>query len=124
MKKCACKGAFLERFIQPVILMYLNRENLHGFAILKKLKECETMDYSAIDPTGLYRMLKKMTAAGLLNSAWNMENTPQPRCVYAITEAGKLCLASWEKTLFEYAQEIAALGKAVSESMNPEGQNG
>jgi hypothetical protein len=39
MKKCACKGVFLDKFIQPAILSLLYNENLHGFSILKKLDE-------------------------------------------------------------------------------------
>ena len=68
MKKCACRGSFLERFIQPSILLLLNEEPMHGFSILKKLYKSDVMDYSSIDPTGLYRTLKKMEESGLLTS--------------------------------------------------------
>ena len=68
MKKCACRGSFLERFIQPSILLLLNEEPMHGFSILKKLYKSDVMDYSSIDPTGLYRTLKKMEESGLLVS--------------------------------------------------------
>ncbi len=116
MDKCPCKGNFLERFIQPSILMYLNTESLHGFSILKKLRESDIMDYSGIDPTGLYRMLKKMEASGMLTSSWDVENS-QPRRIYAITNEGRHCLSYWEKTLLEYSSSISRLAKAVSKSI-------
>ena len=68
MQKCACQGSFLERFIQPSILLLLNRGPMHGFSILKSLYKSDLMDYSSLDPTGLYRMLKKMEESGILSS--------------------------------------------------------
>jgi len=112
--KCACKGDFLERFVQPVILMFLSRESLHGFSILKKLEKDTVANASDVDPTGLYRTLKKMEKAGLLASIWDMETGPQPRRIYQITPAGRQCLATWEKTLREYAETIGSLSRAVS----------
>jgi DNA-binding PadR family transcriptional regulator len=115
--KCACKGAFLERFVQPSILMFLSRENLHGFSILKKLEKSKVADYADVDPTGLYRTLKKMETAGLLVSNWDMETGAQPRRIYQITREGRQCLASWEKTLKVYATTIGSLSRAVSKSL-------
>ena len=117
MEKCACNGAFLERFIQPSILMYLSKENLHGFSILKKLNESDIIDYSGIDPAGLYRMLKKMEASGILSSKWDVKNSSQPRRIYSITSEGRNCFSYWEKTLTQYAKSIEKLSKAVSLSM-------
>lgn len=107
----------MERFIQPSILMYLHAEKLHGFSLLKKLREGNIVDYSGLDPTGLYRMLKKMESAGLLTSEWDLENSSQPRRMFAITDEGKECLAYWEKTLNEYADTIKKLSKAISASL-------
>ena len=117
MVKCACRGAFLERFIQPSILMFLAKENLHGFSILKKLEQSKAADYSDIDPAGLYRTLKKMEGAGLLASKWDTETGAQPRRIYQITEEGRHCLVFWEKTLKGYAVMIGNLSRAVSKSL-------
>ena len=113
MDKCACKGAFLERFIQPSILMYLNREKLYGFSLLKRLRENDSIDYSGIDPAGLYRMLKKMERAGLLTSEWDIADPLPPRRIYAITEAGRNCLIRWGETLSRYAESVGKLSRAV-----------
>ena len=115
-ENCPCKGAFLEPFIQPSILMYLNTENLHGFSIFKKLKDSNVMNYSGIDPTGIYRTLKKMEAKGLLTSEWDTESASQPRKIYSITDEGRECFSFWDETLTEYANTISKLSKTVSES--------
>ena len=117
MMKCACKGAFLERFVKPSILMFLAKENLHGFSLLKKLQEGGAVDYSDIDPTGLYRTLKKMEAEGLLVSQWETEAAAQPRRVYQMTQEGRHCLVFWEKTLKDYATTIGNLSRAVTRSV-------
>lgn len=117
MAKCACKGSFLDRFIQPSILILLNKERLHGFSIYKKLSESDILDYTGIDPTGLYRTLKKMEEAGLVISDWDIEASAQPRRIYTITEDGLHCLCFWQKTLKEYAAAIGNLADAVAESL-------
>ena len=117
MVKCACKGAFLERFIQPSVLMFLAKEELHGFSILKKLEKSKVADYSDVDPTGLYRTLKRMEGVGLLVSKWDTESGAQPRRMYQITQEGRHCLAFWERTLKEYAATIGNLSRAVSKSI-------
>jgi len=100
--------------------MFLNAENLHGFSILKKLTKSNVADYSDIDPTGLYRTLKKMEAAGLLSSTWDTEASTQPRRMYRITKEGKHCLAFWGETLQDYATSIGKLSRAVNQSVKSE----
>ncbi len=116
MEKCACKGSFLERFTQPAVLVLLSREPLHGFSICKKLAECDFFDFNGIDPTGLYRMLKKMEESGLLASEWNTEDVAYAKRVYQITEKGKRCLENWGETLRRYRDSISKLIGAVNES--------
>ena len=117
MEKCACKGAFLDRFIQPSILMFLNAGDLHGFSILKKLKESNFIDYSGIDPTGLYRMLKKMEKSGLLVSGWDIKDIARTKRIYSITDKGKDCLSNWGETLLFYKKSIDRLIKAVNKNL-------
>lgn len=114
MEKCACKGSFLDKLLQPTILMLLCRQPLHGFSILKKMEESRIMDYSGVDPTGLYRTLKKMETAGLLASKWDVNDNTQPRRIYEITADGKDCLEHWKTTLIEYKNSIDKLIDAIS----------
>lgn len=117
MTKCACKGSFLDRFIQPSILLLLNNENLHGFSICKKLLASDIMDYSGIDPTGLYRTLKKMEESGLLISKWDTDSASQARRIYSITEDGRHCLKLWGQTLNSYRDSLERLANAIIEEI-------
>ncbi|MDR1321695.1 MAG: helix-turn-helix transcriptional regulator [Gracilibacteraceae bacterium] len=117
MSRCACLGSFLERFIQPAILLLLTREPLYGFSLHKKLIDCDYMDYTGIDPTGLYRMLKKMEEAGLLISEWDLKNAARTKRIYRITEEGRHCLANWGQTLQNYKKSVERLADAVNDSI-------
>ena len=118
MKKCACRGSFLERFIQPSILLLLNEEPMHGFSILKKLYKSDVMDYSSIDPTGLYRTLKKMEESGLLTSRIDTDGGLQAKRVYEITDEGRVCLVFWRATLLDYRDRIDRLAQAIPETID------
>ena len=118
--KCACRGDYLEKFIQPAILKILFKEPHHGFYILNKLSETSIFEGNAPDPTGMYRTLKKMEEAGLLKSEWDTENSPQPRRIYSITDEGRECLKAWAITLESYSRKIGELSKEISELFNSE----
>ena len=115
--KCAFNGSFLDRFVQPSILMLLMKDDLHGFSILKRLYSSDVMDYSSLDPTGLYRTLKKMEEAGLLRSKIDAGSETQLRRIYSITDEGKICLIFWIDTLQDYRKRIDSLASAVRESV-------
>lgn len=117
--KCACKGTFLDKFIQPAILTALMDGPLHGFSILKKLNADGLLPGDP-DPTGLYRTLKKMEAAGLLSSDWEMGENRKPRRIYEITGDGRDCLGTWRATLCAYQQDIASLIGKINEKIPPD----
>lgn len=99
--------------------MCLATENLHGFSLLKKLSEEKYISSGgAVDPTGLYRTLKKMETAGLLTSEWDMESAAQPRKTYAITDEGRKCLVNWETTLYGYRNSIDRLARSISDVLD------
>ena len=118
MKKCACIGSFLYRLIQPSILLMLYKEKkMYGYSVYKKLIESDVINYKGIDPTGLYRTLKKMEDNGLLISEWETDDTAKPVKVYGITKEGQHCLKNWQTTLSVYRKDIERLEKAVSDSL-------
>lgn len=111
--KCACKGNFLDRFIQPAILTALYDGPLHGFAVLNKMKDNGLTGEGNVDPTGLYRTLKKMEEAGLLTA--DAVRDKKIKRVYAITQEGKDCLVSWRETLEAYRDEIGGMIEKITE---------
>jgi PadR family transcriptional regulator PadR len=113
IEKCACKGSFVDRFIQPSVLLLLYGEPMHGFSILKSLYKSDWMDYSTLDPTGLYRTLKKMEKAGLLTSEPDRESFHKGKRIYSLTREGRICLVFWKSTLTDYQERIARLAAAI-----------
>jgi PadR family transcriptional regulator PadR len=116
--KCACKGSFLDKLIQPTVLMLLYKEPMHGFSILKEMQTLNTIDYVDMDQSGLYRTLKKLEDAGLLSSEWDTDSGAQARRIYSITSAGRECLANWRGTLINYRNDIDKLANQITETLN------
>ena len=108
MEKCACNGSFLDKFIQPALLVILTRGENHGFQMIMDLEHSGMVSGDSLDPAGLYRTLKRMETNGLVNSRWDTD-APKPRRMYAITEAGIHCLNTWNTTLQEYRSNIDAI---------------
>lgn len=105
-KKCACKGDFLDKFVQPALLVSLARGERYGFQLVTELEQSGMVAGDRLDPAGLYRTLKRMEGAGLVSSHWDVESANKPRRVYAITPRGRSCLGTWRDTLLDYQQRI------------------
>lgn len=108
-KKCACKGANLDRFIQPMILLILTDGPDTGYAILKKAGGFSMFREEKPDATGVYRYLRLMEKRGLLEQYECREAENKYKMKYRITEDGKQCLGNWKKTLSGYAESILEL---------------
>ena len=113
---CSCKGKSLDHFLQPTILMLLKDEEMHGFLLLKKISETPLFAGEYPDPTGLYRLLKKMETTGMLASREEPQKDFPSKKMYSITEYGKQCLANWEQTIRQYAQELMQLVDLIAEA--------
>jgi PadR family transcriptional regulator, regulatory protein PadR len=111
--RCACKGFFLDKFIQPFILLELYHQDRQGIEILKQLKDMEK--FEKLDPTGFYRMLKKMEESEMITSHWNITENEKPIKIYSITDSGKICLQTWKHTLKQYSKDIEELVVRISE---------
>ena len=77
-EKCACRGSFLDKFLQPAILVVLSKGSSHGFQMIADLEKSGMVSGDSLDPAGLYRTLKRMEAAGLVRSYWDTEATRSP----------------------------------------------
>ena len=107
-KKCACCGANLDRFLQPVILSIIAKEPCNGYTVIKKIPEYATFTESGADPTGVYRYLKIMLNKGLISPTSN-NNGDLHSNIYSITEDGLVCLSNWAHTLNDYTHKIRQL---------------
>lgn len=101
---CACRGANLSKFIQPVILAILKKGPSKGYGIIHGATDYATFDKPP-DATGLYRTLRQMEEKGLIEKLDTDE--------YQITAEGRICLKTWKWTLREYADNIRALADEI-----------
>lgn len=114
-ERCACRGTFLDKFIQPSVLILLFEEALTPTEILKKLYKSDVLDYSRLDLTGYYRTLKKMEANGVIESVKENDekNRGKQKRLYRVTQEGKICLYFWKATLDDYVDKIGRLSSSI-----------
>ena len=88
-------------FLEPCILFLLSEDDSHGYNLVEDLKRFG-FDHFPVDLSVIYRMLRRMEAAGLTSSSWDTDSTAgPPRRVYCLTEKGRHCLATWAADLEE-----------------------
>lgn len=110
--------------LRPAILTVLRdcRRGLHGYGIEQRLEEFQFCRRSSPDFTGLYRLLKKMEAEGLLRSAKNPSDTGPAKRIYSMTVRGKQCLTRWRISLLNYRDMLDDLLDRMKSNEFEEGQ--
>ena len=114
-EKCPCQGDYLEKFIQPAILLLLYEAPAHGFKLLNEIKERGLV--CRVDATGFYRTLKQLEEGGKVSSSWDLAPGQRARRVYAITGEGKQCLETWKSTLHSYRDSIEELLTEIDKTL-------
>lgn len=112
--------------LEPAVLVVLARGATHGYD-LRSAVEGLTSGLVAVDPGGLYRVLRRMEDAGLVTSIWTEgEHGPQRR-TYAITDVGRDELCTWagrlqrrRRVVNELLDALGDLGMAM-ETENDDG---
>ncbi|MBR4091341.1 MAG: nucleoside hydrolase [Mogibacterium sp.] len=107
----SCKGLYLDKLIQPCILIELSKEPCYGFLLMKRLIEDGYADES-LDPTGFYRNLKKMEKDGYLISESTGQGTKAKR-IFSITDFGKQALLNWEDSLRRYGKHVSSIVSGI-----------
>ncbi|MBQ6440540.1 MAG: nucleoside hydrolase [Mogibacterium sp.] len=108
----SCKGLYLDKLIQPCILIELSHEPCHGFLLMQKLKDHGYIDDS-LDPAGFYRNLKRMEKDGYLTSS-SGGGSPRARRTFEITDLGRRALVNWEGSLRKYEVHINHIVSGIS----------
>ena len=94
-KERACDFSIrrISRFIEPSILLFLSRQDYHGYELIDRLSflgfHKEDIDIGAV-----YRVLRRLEKEGFVRSKWESRGGRRRR-VYRITRQGKELLASW-----------------------------
>jgi DNA-binding PadR family transcriptional regulator len=123
MNQCVCAGSSLDRMLRPAVLTLLRDcpKGLHGYGIEQRLEEFQFCRRSSPDFTGLYRLLKKMEAEGLLRSAKSRSDNGPAKRVYALTVRGKQCMSRWRISLLNYRDMLDDLLDRMKNNASGEG---
>lgn len=111
----SCKGLYLDKLIQPAILIELAKEPAHGFKLLNNLKDKHLVE-STLDPAGFYRNLKKMEKDGYI-SVLSDSDKSKGRKVFQITDFGLESLKSWMGTLEKYETHINKIIDGIKQTI-------
>ena len=116
--ECSCQGKYLDKMLQPNILLVLYKEPMHGFKLIQELSRSPMFSDSTPDRTGVYRYLKRMEEDGLLDSREEIEEeSGRHRRIYSITEKGEHCLSSWKTSLKQYLVTMIQFVRELDESV-------
>ncbi|GAB4530085.1 MAG: helix-turn-helix transcriptional regulator [Anaerolineae bacterium] len=110
-------GGVIRRFLEPVLLLLLHRGDSHGYELASAL---EPFGLGDVAPGPVYRTLRAMEAAGLVQSEWDVESSGGPaRRMYRLTQAGQRHLETWVEDLQETDRRLhhflAAYGRRIEE---------
>ena len=94
--------------LRPAILIQLSQEDLHGYALLEGVEKFN-FDFDRVDPSLIYRTLKKMVEDGLLESYQGAESLGPKRKIYHILPKGKENLSNLIISLNQRKNEIENL---------------
>jgi PadR family transcriptional regulator PadR len=90
-------GGAIRRFLEPVLLLLLHQGADHGYGLVGAL---EPFGLGDVAPGPVYRTLRELEAAGLVQSEWDVESSGGPaRRVYRLTEAGQQHLVACAEEL-------------------------
>jgi PadR family transcriptional regulator PadR len=89
----------IQRFLQPCLLLLLHMDKSHGYELAQALAP---FGLGEMDSSLVYRMLREMEAAGLVQSEWDPTVAAGPaRRVYHLTPEGNRHLSNWVNDLGE-----------------------
>jgi PadR family transcriptional regulator PadR len=90
-------GGAIRRFMEPVLLFLLHQDANHGYDLVSAL---EPFGLGDVAPGPVYRTLRELEAAGLVQSEWDTDSSAGPaRRVYRLTQAGQHHLSDWVENL-------------------------
>jgi poly-beta-hydroxybutyrate-responsive repressor len=100
-----------ERYIQPSILLSLQRRPSYGYDIIQTIQEFGFVEGHA-PPGMIYRHLRELEAAGLVVSAWRTEKRGPAKRMYELTPEGREALRLWVAHMEEQALKLNGFIKA------------
>ncbi len=87
-------GGPRRRWLEPFLLVLLAGGPAHGYSLLGRLNELGVAA-DDVDVGQLYRTLRELELAGLVESCWETPTAGAARRGYALTAAGLTVLDDW-----------------------------
>ena len=95
------------RWLEPFVLVLLARGIGHGYALVGRLNALGAAA-NDVDAGALYRTLRDLEMAGLVQSHWTSPDSGASRREYILTDAGWVSLADWVPVMHERARLVGA----------------
>jgi len=118
LSTCPCAGATLDKLIQPAVLAVLAEGPLHGYKLAERIGRLPTLGGRRPDVSGVYRFLKGMERRGFVTCSWDLSARGPAKKRYALTKAGRQCLARWVETLAQFRRGIGVLLTVARKSIS------
>lgn len=94
-----------KNYLMAWLLVMLKDLNLHGYEIMKALKE----NFAVVsDPGTVYRALRQLERDGYITSWWDPKEQGPARRIYTLTNAGSDALKLWSLALEQYRTNLDA----------------
>jgi PadR family transcriptional regulator PadR len=94
-----------KNYLMAWLLVMLKDLNLHGYEIMKELKE----NFAVVtDPGTVYRALRQLERDGYISSWWDPKEQGPARRIYTLTDAGSDALKLWSAALEQYRANLDA----------------
>ena len=94
-----------KNYLMAWLLVMLKDLDLHGYEIMKALKE----NFAVVsDPGTVYRALRQLERDGYITSWWDPKDQGPARRIYTLTDAGNDALKLWSSALEQYQRNLEA----------------
>jgi DNA-binding PadR family transcriptional regulator len=110
-------------WLEPFLLVLLAGGPAHGYSLLGRLNGLGVAA-ADVDVGGLYRTLRELELAGLVQSRWEMPTAGAARRGYVITDAGLSALDDWAAVMRERARLVGDFLSEYERSGRAAGQTG
>ena len=74
-----CAGGAVRRFMEPILLLLLHQGANHGYELVNALAP---FDLGDVAPGPVYRVLRELEAAGVVQSEWDTESSAGPATTF------------------------------------------
>ena len=92
-----------KNYLMAWLLVMLKDHNLHGYEIMKELKEKFDV---VTDPGTIYRALRQLERDGYISSWWDPKEQGPARRIYTVTDSGGAALELWNTALEQYRSNL------------------